>query len=1009
MASGEVHFPPFRLDLEDERLWRASESLRLTPRAFATLRYLVQHPGRLVTKAELIEAVWPQVHVGEAVLKGCISEIRQAIQDSAGAPRVIETVHRRGYRFVGALGSPPGGADDDTPVATAARPAVPLVGREREQAVLRSCLLQALNGERQIVVLTGEPGIGKTSLVEAFLREPAGDAKFWVARGQCIDQGGIGEAYLPVLEALGRLCRERSGERLVPLLRRYAPTWLAQMPALVGVEDSRALQRETLGATPDRMLREMAEAIDALTAETPLVLLLEDLHWSDRGTVDLLSSLARRPDVARILLIGTYRDVDLVGRPHPLRTALQELQLHQRCRELRLELLDAQAVADYLAARFRRHRFPEALARLIHERTDGHPLFLRDVVDDLVCQGSIVEGETGWALQLPLDELHVGVPSSLPHMIERQIDRLTPGEQGILEAASLAGIEFSAAEVAAALEIDVDRVEALSDRLARCQQFLRALGPGDPGTGVSRYAFRHSLYRQFLGDRLTETRRARLHQRIGEYKESAGRAAEIAPELAAHFERARDHVRAVHYLGQSADNAGRRHANREAVGYLWRALELVEHVPPPERESRRRALLEQLGLARRSMGNMREAAEAFAALAEAARAHGHLDAQLRALLQEAGTLIWIDRERSVAAAEQAVELSHELPDEFLRTQARGALAFGNLLSRGWRQEDVGACLEAMAAARQVGDRAALSLFVARAAYLQCHQSQYREGCRTAEEGLQLTLETDDAYRYMVCQFHRAWALVHLGEWGEALASFADGMQKAQRNGHRPWERSFQFGTALLHVEAGDFASARALCERELGRPDEVQLGRFLGLIVLGRAHLGLEQPERALQCYLEVRQHLEDEHILMDWILRLPLHLGLAECWLAQGQVERARREAVVLCELAARPPERTYLALGRRMLAETARIAGDRVRAGRELALALSVLDRAEAPLAEWRVHEAAARLYGERKQTTRARHHRAQGAAVLTRLADSLRDWPELTRCLLATPDARALRSRS
>lgn len=1004
MASRDIHFPPFRVDLDDERLWRGSEPLRLTPRAFATLRYLVQHPGRLVTKAELLETVWPGVHVGDAVLKGCISEIRQAMQDPAGAPRVIETVHRRGYRFVGSIGPPPGGAGSDPAVTTAARPPAPLVGRQREQAVLRSCLLRALQGERQIVVLTGEAGIGKSSLVDALLREPAGNAKIWVGRGQCIDQAGIGEAYLPVLEALGRLCRERSGERLVPLLRRYAPTWLAQMPALLGPEDSRALQRETLGATPDRMLREMAEAIDALTADTPLILVLEDLHWSDRGTVDLLSSLARRPDVARLLLVGTYRDAELIAPPHPLRAALQELKLHHRCRELRLELLDAPGVAEYLEARFPHHAFPEPLARLIYERTDGHPLFLREVVDDLVRQGSIVEGEAAWALSLPLDALDVGVPPSLVHMIERQFDRLAPEEQRILEAASVAGIEFSPGEVAPALEIDVDRVEALSERLARCQQFLRALG-GDAVTGVSRYAFRHSLYRQFLGDRLTETRRTRLHQRIGEYKEGAGRAADIAPELAVHFERARDHVRAVQYLGQSAENAHRRHANREAVGYLSRALELVEHVPSPERERRRRALLEQLGLARVSMGNMREAAAAFAALAEAARARGELEAQLRALLQQAGTLIWIDRERSLATAEQAVELSRACDDEFLRTQARGALAFGHLLSRGWEQEDVGACLAAMAAARQVGDRGALSVFAPRAAYLQCHQSQYREGCRTAEEGLRLTLETDDAYRYMVCQFHRAWALLHLGEWGEALGSFADGLQKAQRNGHRPWGRSFRFGTALLHVEAGDFATARALCERELDRPDEVQLGRFLGLIVLGRAHLGLEQAERALQCYREVGHHLAKHHILMDWILRLPLHLGLAECWLAQGQLEQARGETVVLCELAARPPERTYLALGRLMLAEIARIAGDRVAAERELALALSVLDGAEAPLAEWRVHGAAATLYREHRQASRASRHRTQGAAVLARLAGSLRNWPELARCLLATPHARAL----
>ena len=133
----------------------------------------------------------------------------------------------------------------------------------------------------------------------------------WIAHGQCVETYGTPEPYLPMLDALGRLCREGGGDWLVTLLRKHAPTWLAQMPWLLDSADRDALERDLLGATRERMLREMAEAVEALTAEAPLVLVLEDLHWSDTATVDLVSLLARRQEPARLLLIGTYRPVDV--------------------------------------------------------------------------------------------------------------------------------------------------------------------------------------------------------------------------------------------------------------------------------------------------------------------------------------------------------------------------------------------------------------------------------------------------------------------------------------------------------------------------------------------------------------------------------------------------------------------------------------------------------------------------------------------------------------------------
>src|SRR5262249_6295791 len=174
-----------------------------------------------------------------------------------------------------------------------------LGGRDAELALLSARLESGAAGRRRLGFVTGEPGVGKAGLGEGVLAQ-RGDG--WrIGRGQCVEQYGAGEPYLPVLEALGRLGRAAGGEALVEVLRRQAPSWLAQLPSLLTDGDLEAVQQRVQGATRERMLRELVEALDALTAEEPLVLLLEDLHWSDSATIDLLAMLARRAEPARLL------------------------------------------------------------------------------------------------------------------------------------------------------------------------------------------------------------------------------------------------------------------------------------------------------------------------------------------------------------------------------------------------------------------------------------------------------------------------------------------------------------------------------------------------------------------------------------------------------------------------------------------------------------------------------------------------------------------------------------
>src|SRR5439155_5823954 len=187
-----------------------------------------------------------------------------------------------------------------------------LVCREVKIAQLHKWLDKARRGERQLVLVTSEAGIGKTALVEVFVASRRAKNNVLVGRGQCIEHYGPGEAYLPVLEALGRLCREPGGKRLIALLYQHAPTWLVQMPALLSAVELAGLQRKAQGATRERMLRELAEAMEVLTTERPLVLWLEDLQWSDVSTLDWLALVARRQEPARLLVIGTYRPVEVI-------------------------------------------------------------------------------------------------------------------------------------------------------------------------------------------------------------------------------------------------------------------------------------------------------------------------------------------------------------------------------------------------------------------------------------------------------------------------------------------------------------------------------------------------------------------------------------------------------------------------------------------------------------------------------------------------------------------------
>jgi DNA-binding winged helix-turn-helix (wHTH) protein len=204
-------FPPFRLDAPNAQLWRGDQAISLRRKTFDVLLYLVDHPGQLVTKAALLDAVWAGVMVSDSMPATCVAELRKALGDEAKVPRFIETVHGRGYRFLAKVTghTPAEAARKSIRIAKSSKPT--MVGREDELAQLQTWYSHVLEGQRRVIFVTGEAGIGKTTFAQAFLDFVAEEGTARVGRGQCIEQYGAGEPYMPVLEALGRLGRAANG------------------------------------------------------------------------------------------------------------------------------------------------------------------------------------------------------------------------------------------------------------------------------------------------------------------------------------------------------------------------------------------------------------------------------------------------------------------------------------------------------------------------------------------------------------------------------------------------------------------------------------------------------------------------------------------------------------------------------------------------------------------------------------------------------------------------------
>ena len=564
-------FPPFRLDGDQERLWKGDQLLALRRKPFAILRYLAQHPKKLVSSDELLAHVWRGAVVSDSAMRSHLHELRQVLGDG-----VIETVIGRGYRFIAELS-----AEVTAPEEPPASDVDPLVvSRDAELDTLRRALELARAGRRQLCFVSGKAGIGKSTLVRTFLAG-LNPSSVLVARGACFEQHGAPEPYQAIIEAVTSLARSPRGAQALALLIRFAPTFVAQVPHWLSEEQLADVTRRAAGSNEARQLRELSEAFEATCAQHPLVLVLEDLQWSDVATIDLVSRLGQREERAKLLVIATARHAELQRPDHPLTPVVRSLVARNGALALQLSKFDKDSVQSFIDRRFTDHDFAPELTDLVAKITGGTPLFVVSLLDELAGRNMLAERAGRWSLTVSLDEVRAHRPASIKQLLDMQLDRLPAATQRVLEAASVVGAEFSTDLVAAALELSVEQVDDICDALARQSLFIHA----EPD---ARYGVNHALVQEVCSERSSPARRQRWHRLVAEAIERGPRAAESSLLLAKHFDAAGAAERAVPAYATAARQAGRRYATSDTIALCARALDLLPHIPP----SRERDVLE---------------------------------------------------------------------------------------------------------------------------------------------------------------------------------------------------------------------------------------------------------------------------------------------------------------------------------------------------------------------------------------------------------------------------------
>ncbi len=587
-------FGPYLLDPLNQTLAKGARRIELSPKTFGVLHHLVENRGRLLRHEELLAAVWPNTFVQPEILKTHIRMLRRALGDDAGAPRFIETRARLGYRFIAeVMAEPP------LPAAPPQRGRPALTGREGTLARLEQALDGAREGARRALFVTGEAGIGKTALLDAFA-EHCSDQDLWLGLGRGRPSGGA-EPLQPLLDILGTWCRGGHGAVLRRLLALHAPSCREMIAAALG--PAGAERRRGSGGNVARAIREIADLLEAMAALRPLVLLLDDLHWMDEASLALLSALARRPGARRMLVIATARTEAATAPQTPLRALMLDLLVHRAAEEVPLAPLSLHDIALWLGRDGAAP--PEELVALLHQHSDGNPMLAGAILDHLSESGLVRRSaREGWRLA-PIPHTEPRAAPRAGQMLDLLLDELAAEERDVMAAASVAGRMLCSWAIQVLLDWPATKAEDLCRSLCR-RGLLRETGQRTvlPDGSVSpRFVFVHPLFRDILHARQGAARRAHWHRMLGERVEAnwGPRAPILAAELAYRFREGQDWQRAILYSRHAARSALESAGAEAALALLREAQDTCRHLSEEERASIEATLRQEIArVARRA-------------------------------------------------------------------------------------------------------------------------------------------------------------------------------------------------------------------------------------------------------------------------------------------------------------------------------------------------------------------------------------------------------------------------
>ncbi len=517
MSGFVKYFLSYRFDEQRGTISRGSTPVEITRKAASVLRCLIESAGTTVSHEAILTSVWPDAHVQPDNIKVLVRELRRALGDDSQAPYLIRTDPGRGYTFIAPV------SDAPLPIADERDGRGPSVFVNHEDDLVRLADALADASLCQLAVIEGERGIGKTALCDAFLQRIRSTPSVHVCYGQCLKHAGRPEPYSAVIDALDHLARQLPNT-IPALLRRTAPGWLQMLP-------HRGSEIAAADAPPPdawRSIRELSDFLEVLASEATTVLVLEDLHWGNLDTIELLRGLSRRRAPLRTLIIATCAPFESTIAAAALRNLTAEMTPAGRCLSIRLAPLSQEHVRTYLAERFQSDTIV-AIAPVLHRLTAGNPLALVSATDALVDRDYFVHEAGGWRSRYSPRTLEASLPEPILDILYWQFDHLGPDDRALLEAAAVVGTEFTPDDVAIAAGFESAAVVARRLESLQGRGFVARRGSGRWASRpeVATYRFLHPLHAEMLASRAPVFQQLRVAERLGRTPQQIGRLREF--------------------------------------------------------------------------------------------------------------------------------------------------------------------------------------------------------------------------------------------------------------------------------------------------------------------------------------------------------------------------------------------------------------------------------------------------------------------------------------------------